>query len=429
MADLTEAAINETAEKSASSRGREPSFFQQNPRAKLLLAAVVLAVIAGLVGVWHHYSIRESTDDAQIDGHITPISARVGGTIASVEVRDNQYVEAGTVLVKLDPPDYQVAAERARADLSSAQAAAQAARTGIPLTSTTAGSQVSTSTAKLQMVQAGVIAAQKQIEAAQARSNAAKAHVAEAQANFIKASRDLERMKQLISKDEISQQQYDSAVAAEAAAQATVESARADFAEAEQSVAVAESHLVQARAGVAQARAELESSQTVPQQISITRSHAASAEARVQEAQAALDQAELNLQYTVVKAPVSGQISKKSVEPGQIIQAGQSLLAIVPLEDIWVTANFKETQLKDMRPGQPVTISVDAFGGRKFNGHVESISAATGEKFSLLPPENATGNYVKVVQRVPVKILFEKGQDPEHLLRPGMSAQPTVITK
>lgn len=429
MAELVETPVKAAGGESGLRDEGDSSFFSERPRAKWLLVAVVLAVIAALAGVWHHYSIRETTDDAQIDGHIIPISARVGGTVASVEVRDNQYVEAGTVLVKLDPRDYQVAVESARADLANAQAAAQAARTGIPVTSTTAGSQVSTSQAKVEMAQAGVSASRQQIEAAQARRNAAQARVNEAQANYTKAARDLERMKQLISKDEISQQQYDASVAAEESARATVESARADLAEAVQTIAVAESHLAQARAGVNQAHAELESSRTAPQQIAITRSHAASAEARVQEAQAALDQAELNLQYSVVKAPVGGQISKKSVEAGQIIQPGQSLLAIVPLEDIWVTANFKETQLKAMRPGQPVTISVDAYGGRKYQGHVESISAATGEKFSLLPPENATGNYVKVVQRVPVKILFEKGQDPEHLLRPGMSAEPTVITK
>ena len=429
MADLIETPAKEAQEESPLRGDRDTSFFQKRPHTKWLLLVFALAVVAGVAGTWHYYSIRETTDDAQIDGHIIPISARVGGTVASVEVRDNQYVEAGTVLVKLDPRDYQVAVERARADLANAQASAQAARTGVPVTSATAGSQVSTSEAKVEMAQAGVSAAQNQIEVAQARRNAAQARVAEAQANYTKAARDLERMKQLISKDEISQQQYDASVAAEESVRATVESARADLAEGVQTVAVAESHLAQARAGVNQAHAELASSRTAPQQVAITRSHAASAEAQVQEAQAALDQAELDLQYAVVKAPVSGQISKKSVEAGQIVQSGQSLLAIVPLEDIWVTANFKETQLKAMRPGQSVTISVDAYGGRKFKGHVESISAATGEKFSLLPPENATGNYVKVVQRVPVKILFEKGQDPEHLLRPGMSAEPTVITK
>jgi membrane fusion protein (multidrug efflux system) len=407
----------------------EGTSFRERPRAKFIVGGAALLLLGVAAFVWHYYSNRESTDDAQIDGHINPISPRVGGTVIAIEVNDNQYVEAGTVLVKLDPKDFQVAAEKAQADLASAKAAAQAARTGVPVTTTTTGSRVSTSRAQLDMAQAGLLVAQKQVEAARARRTAAQAHLAEAQANHTKAARDLDRMKQLISKDEISQQQYDAAVATATASEAAVDSARADVSEANQSVQVAESQLTQAQAEIDKARAELASAQTAPQQVAIERARAASADAQVQEAQAALDQAELNLQYTVVRAPVSGQVSKKTVELGQIVQPGQPLMALVPLQDIWVTANFKETQLKNMRPGQPVTISVDALGGRDFKGHVQSLAAATGEKFSLLPPENATGNYVKVVQRIPVKIVFEKGEDPQHLLRPGMSVEPTVITK
>ena len=410
------------------SNGERPSF-RDRPRAKFIVGGAALLLLGVAAFVWHYYSNRESTDDAQIDGHINPISPRVGGTVIAIEVNDNQYVEAGTVLVKLDPKDFQVAVEKAQADLASAKAAAQAARTGVPVTTTTTGSRVSTSQAQLQMSQAGLLVAQKQVEAARARRTAAQAHLAEAQANHTKAARDLDRMKQLISKDEVSQQQYDAAVATATASEAAVDSARADVSEANQSVQVAESQLTQAQAEIDKARAELASAQSAPQQVAIERARAASADARVQEAQAALDQAELNLQYTVVRAPVSGQVSKKTVELGQIVQPGQPLMALVPLQDIWVTANFKETQLKNMRPGQPVTISVDALGGRDFKGHVQSLAAATGEKFSLLPPENATGNYVKVVQRIPVKIVFEKGEDPQHLLRPGMSVEPTVITK
>lgn len=429
MADLIETQVKESSGETSSREEGPSSFLGTRPRAKWWLLVLGLIALGIAAGVWHYFSIRETTDDAQIDGHIIPISARVGGTVIAVEVNDNQAVKAGTVLVKIDPRDYQVAVERAQADLASAQAAAQAARTGVPVATTTTGSQVSNSQARVEMAQAGIQVAQQQVVAARARRTAAKARLTEAQANDTKAARDLERMKQLISKDEVSQQQYDAADAAAKASHAVVESARADEAAAEQAVEVAESRLVQSRAALAQARAELETAQTGPQQVAITRAHASSAEARVQEAKAALDQANLNLQYTTIVAPVGGRVSKKTVEIGQVIQAGQPLMAIVPLEDIWVTANFKETQLTNMRPGQPVTISVDAFSGRKFKGHVDSIAAATGEKFSLLPPENATGNYVKVVQRIPVKIVFEKGQDPEHLLRPGMSVEPTVTTK
>ena len=426
MAEQIETPSTETESPNGRNNG---SFFEERPRAKIYLLILVVVVAAIAFGTWHYFSTRESTDDAQIDAHIIPVSARVGGTVIEVLVHDNQQVEAGTVLVKIDPRDFQVAVEKAKADLASAEAAAIAARTGVPVAHTTTGSQVSSSQAQVEIAQAGILAAEKQVAAAHARAKASEAHLAEAQANYTKASRDLERMKQLVAKDEISQQQYDAAVAAADASKAAVASTRADAAAAEQAVQVAESHQVQTKAQLDGAHAALAAAETAPQQVAITRAQASSAEARVQVAQAALDQAELNLSYTTIKASVAGQVSKKSVEPGQVIQAGQPLMALVPLEDIWVTANFKETQLKNMRPGQPVTISVDAFGGRKYQGHVDSISAATGEKFSLLPPENATGNYVKVVQRVPVKILFEKGQDPEHVLRPGMSVEPTVITK
>ena len=232
-----------------------------------------------------------------------------------------------------------------------------------------------------------------------------------------------------MAKEEISQQQYDAAVAAADASRAAVDSAQAQASEAEEGVRVAQSRIERDRAKVAQAEATVRSARTAPQQVAMTRARSESAAARVQQARAALEQGQLNLQYTTVKAPLGGVVSRKAVEIGQIVQPGQPLLAVVPLEDIWVTANFKETQLKEMRPGQKAVVSVDAYGRREYQGHVDSIAAATGARFSLLPPENATGNYVKVVQRIPVKIVFEKGQDPEHLLRPGMSVVPTVITK
>jgi len=392
-------------------------------RTRWVVPGLVVVLAAAGYFVWQYYSVRESTDDAQVDGHITPISARVGGTVIAVNVTDNQYVEADTVLVRIDPRDYDVALQRAQADVAAAQSTALAAQTGVPITSTATASRLATAQANVEAARAALAAGQKEVNVAAAQLSFAQARLREAQAKNVWAQGDLGRMRQLIAKDEISRQQYDAALAAADQARAAVDSAQAAVAQADQGVPVAESHVAQARAALAQAQAGVEAAQTAPQEIAVMRAQFSSAEARVRQFQASLAQAQLNLEYTTVKAPVSGIVSKKSVEPGQ------PLLAIVPLDDIWVTANFKETQLNRMRPGQPALISVDAYGGRNYNGRVESIAAATGARFSLLPPENASGNYVKVVQRVPVKILLEKGQVPQHLLRPGMSVNVTVITR
>ncbi len=394
---------------------------------RALLAAGVVAVV-GILGAWWHFAGQESTDDAQVDGHIVPIAARVGGTVQAVKVEDNQVVDAGAVLVEIDPKDYRIALARAEADYADAQAALAAAQAGVPITTTTTASQMSAATASVGRADAGLTASDRDIDAARARLASAGARLKEATANATRTSRDLERMKQLIAKDEISQQQYDAAVAASDAARATVESAQAAVTEATQGIAVAESRRAQAAGALEQTHADLRSARTAPEQVAVTKARAQSAAARVQQAKAALDMAQLNLEYTTVKAPSAGRVSKKSVEPGQVTQPGQPLLAIVPVEDVWITANFKETQLHRMRPGQPVSVSVDAFG-RRLTGRVESVAAATGARFSLLPPENASGNYVKVVQRIPVKIVLDRGQDPEHLLRPGMSVVPTVYTR
>ena len=403
------------------------SFLQQ--RRVGMIAGVVLLLVAG-AGVWFWAtSGRESTDDAQIDARVTQIAARVAGTVAKVAIADNQLVEAGTVLIELDPRDYQVAVDKARAELADAEATALAAQSNVPITATTAASNVTTARGGIAQAQSGVTAADKEVEAARARLVTAQARLREAEANAARAARDVERFRGLLAKDEISQQQFDTTAAGADALKAGVDSAHSQIAEAEAGIRVAESKLAQSRAGEQQAQAELETAQTGPSQIAATRARASSAEARVMQARANLAQADLNLQYTTVKAPARGIVSKKGVNAGQVVQAGQPLLALVQIDDVWVTANFKETQLKDMRPGQRATIDVDAFGGREFKGKVDSVAGATGSRFSLLPPENATGNFVKVVQRVPVKIVLEPGQDPEHRLRPGMSVTPTVYTK
>ena len=397
-------------------------------RARLLIAVVVVLLIGA--GVWYRLTRgRESTDDAQIDSHVTQVSARVAGTIVRVAVEDNQTVDAGAMLVGLDPRDYQVAVDRARAELADAEAAAQAAQTNVPITSTTASSNILTARGGVAQAQSGIVAAEHEVAAARARLTAAQAKLREAEANATKAARDVERLRGLLAKDEVSQQQFDAAVAAGDAQRAAADSSRSQVAEAEAGVPAAESKLMQARAAEQQAHAELQSAQTAPQQVLATKARASAAEAHVQQARANLAQAELNLQYATVKAPIRGVVSRKGINAGQVVQAGQPLLAIVDVDHVWVTANFKETQLRNMRAGQNATVDVDAYGGREYKGRVDSIAGATGARFSLLPPENATGNFVKVVQRVPVKIALDPGQDPEHLLRPGMSVTPTVFTR
>ena len=402
--------------------------FLRQPRVHAGLTVLVLA-IAG-VAVWLAVTAgRETTDDAQVDAHVTQIASRVGGTVTKVAIEDNQPVEAGAILVELDPRDYQVAVEKARAELADAEASAVAAQSNVPITSTTAAGNEATARGGLTHAQSGIAAAEKEIEAAHARLVTAQARLREAEANAAKAARDVERLRGLLAKDEVSQQQFDSVTAAAEAQKAAADSARSQVAEADAGIRVAESKLAQARAAELQARAELQTAQTGPSQVTATKARASSAEARVQQARANLAQAELNLQYTTVKAPARGVVGRKGINAGQVVQAGQPLLAIVQLDEVWIVANYKETQLKDMRPGQRATVDVDALGGRGFNGKVGSLAGATGARFSLLPPENATGNFVKVVQRVPVKIVLDPGQDPEHRLRPGMSVTTTVYTR
>ena len=397
-------------------------------RYQALIALVI--VIAVATGVWLYATAgRETTDDAQVDAHVAQISARVSGTVLRVLVKDNQPAEANATLVEIDPRDYQIAVDKAKAELLDAEAAAQAAQSNVPITSTAAAGNVTSAQNSIDQAEAGINEAEKGIEAARARLAAASSRVREVEANSTRATRDVERLKGLLAKDEVSQQQYDAAVAAAEGQRAAVETAKSQVLEAETGIRTAESRLVQAKSAVKTAQAGLRSAQTGPEQVAAIRARAAAAEAHAQQARAVLAQAELNLQHTAVKAPVAGIISRKSVEVGQNVQAGQPLMAIIPLDEVWVTANFKETQLQHMRPGQKATLKVDAIGGREFTGHVDSMAAATGARFSLLPPENATGNFVKVVQRVPVKIVLEPGQDPDHLLRPGLSVEPTVYTK
>jgi membrane fusion protein, multidrug efflux system len=375
-----------------------------------LIFGAIVVLVAGFF-LWRYFTSYESTDDAQIDGHLNSISARVSGHVERLLVNDNQYVAAGTPLVEIDPRDYQVAVERAKAAYADAVATAQAAQVNVPITSVNTGSQLTGAQADVENARAGISVARQQFDAA-------RAQLEQAEANDVKAQNDLGRYKQLIDKQEISQQQYDQAVAASRASAAAVAAARA-------SAAAAEQQVTQAQSKLAQSEANLRAAGTGPQQVATTRSRAQSAEAEVQLRRAELDQAELNLQYTLIVAPVGGIVTNRTVEVGQNVSIGQEMMKVINLDDIWVTANFKETQLRHMQVGQAASIHVDT-NGQDYKGHVQSIAGASGAISSLLPPENATGNYVKIVQRIPVKITFDPGETKEHVLRPGMSVEPRV---
>jgi membrane fusion protein (multidrug efflux system) len=394
-----------------------------------ILGGVVLVLAAGGFFLWRHFAPRESTDDAQVSGHVSPIAARVGGTITGVHVNDNQPVKAGDVLVEIDPHDYQIAVSRAEADLAAAEAAASAARTTVPITSTTTTSQLDVARTGTGNAEAALHAAEREVDASRAKLNVAKARLAEVTAMATKASQDLERLKPLVAKDEVSKQQFDAAVSADTSARAAVQSAEAAIGEAQANVDVSEAKKVQAAGMVSTAKSQATAAATAPEQVAMSEARAKAADAQVLQMRAALDQARLNLERTTVRAPSAGVVSRKSIEVGQIVQVGQPLLALTALESVWVTANFKETQLREMRTGQRADVSVDAYGGKTYTGHVDSIAAATGATFSLLPPDNASGNFVKVVQRVPVKIVIDGGQDTGAVLRPGMSVNATVFVR
>ena len=389
---------------------------QPKSRRRGVIIIVVVLVVLVALGLWWRSTFSEDTDDAQINGHLIQISPRITGQVAKVDVEENQVVKAGDVIAELDPRDYQVAVENAQAAMASAQAAAAAAQVNVPITSVNTGSNLRSAESDVSGAHASVEQAEKQLEAAQAR-------VAQADANNIKAQADLARYTPLVQKDVISKQQFDAAVAAADAAKASLADARASQQAAADGIRVARDRENQAQASYKYAL-------TGPQQVAAQTARAKQAEAQVKQAQAQLDQAKLNLSYTRIVAPADGIVTRKSVEINQNVSPGQNLLTLVSLEDLWVTANFKETQLRHMAAGQAAEIHVDATG-KDYKGKVTQIGGATGSVLSLFPPENATGNYVKVVQRVPVRIDFTdlKDEDPSHMLRPGLSVEPKVRVK
>jgi membrane fusion protein, multidrug efflux system len=381
-------------------RFRRPVFF----------VPIGLLLLAGAVLLWRYFGSYESTDDAQVDAHLYPVSARVSGYVVKVNINDNEYVRQGTVLVEIDPKDYEIAIAKARADLANAEATAKSLNINVPITSVNTSSLLRSAASDVENAKAGILAAEKQLAAAHAQ-------VEQAEANDIKAQDDLRRYKRLVEKQNVSEQTYDQALAGSKASTASVAAARANEAAAQQAVQ-------QAKERYTQAEANHRAAQTGPQQVASTNARARAALADVLQKRAVVEQAELNLQYTKIIAPVSGEVNK-TVVVGLNVQPGQQLLTVVPLDDVWITANFKENQLKQMKPGQRVAINVDS-DGHTYKGHVDSIAGATGPLFSLLPPENATGNYVKIVQRVPVKIVLDSGENRDRRLRPGMSVEPKV---
>jgi membrane fusion protein (multidrug efflux system) len=387
----------------------------QRSRRRFIIIGLVAVLVVGALLFWWHSTYYEDTDDASVDGHLVQISSRINGHVAKVNVEENQFVDAGTLLVEIDPSDYQTAVNQAQANLEAAIANYEATRVNVPVININAGSNLNNANADVAGATAGVAQSEKQLQAAQAR-------VVEAQANATKAKLDLDRYTPLVQKDIISKQQYDAAVAAAAADEAGVAEAEANLVAAQDAVRIAHDRVLQAQSSQKYA-------QTAPQQVAIQRAKADQAAGQVDQARAALAQAKLNLSYCEIHAPVAGIITTKSVEDGQNVAIGQALMTLVDLDDVWITANFKETQLRHMQTGQGVTIHVDAYG-RDYDGKVTQIGGATGSVLSLFPPENATGNYVKVVQRIPVRVDLSKPEEnKDHLLRPGMSVEPKVRVK
>lgn len=407
---------------------RKPSALK-NPRVRrgLLIAGVVI-VVAGFL-FWFHYQNHESTDDAEVDGHIIPISSRVPGSVLNVLVNDNEQVKQGQVLVELDPRDYQAKVDDAKATLAVAQSHVQSATVNVPLTSATTHSDTTGAQASVAAAQAAYEQAQLALQQASTSQLAvAQANVQKQDAANQKAQSDLTRMRPLAAKEEISQQQFDAYVAAATEAEGELSAAQQNLDLAKQTIPVRRAQVASAKADLEKAEANLDAAQANRRQVRMSAANAASARASVQQAEADLEAAQLNLSYTKIVAPEDGVVTNKTVQVGQILSPGQGLMVVVPLADIWVTANYKETQLAHVQPGDRAELHVDMYG-KTFTGHVDSIAGATGSRLSLLPPENATGNYVKVVERIPVKIRLDPIPPSEAILRPGMNVEATIITK
>ena len=387
---------------------------------RIALAGLVVA-LAACITYYIYTSGHQTTDDAFIEGHIVAISPRVSGHVAKVYVEDNQKVKAGDVLVELDPRDFQARLAAVKAAKQAAQTTIRSREIDLQLTNVSSTAGLDEAQADMNTAKSNLLAAQEELAVAKASLELAKTEEVSAQAKHASDVTDLERTKTMAAKGAVTEQQLDHAKTAEvlsvsalAAARQKCETQRASVRRAEAQVAARTAQLDQSRARYATAR-------TAPEKVALSQSRLDISKQDVEKAGAEERQAELALSYTRIVAPADGFITKKSVEPGAFVQVGQALMALVR-PDVWFTANYKETQLEHMRPGQPVEISVDTYSHVTLHGMVDSIQKGTGARFSLLPPENATGNYVKVVQRVPVKIVFLQNQEGKTpLLVPGMS--------
>lgn len=430
--------------------------FFKRPLVIILAGLVLLIGLIFGVRYYHYASAHESTDDAFVDGHIIPISPKVAGYVLKLHITDNQHVDKGDLLLEIDPRDYEARLAEARANLEAAIARHNASQINVRVTNVTTSAAVEQATAGVNQARSNVRATQAQVSSAGSRLNQARTQIKTAQANAeharaqvtaaeadaVRTARDRDRYAELLKLDEVSRQQFDNAAAAARVASAQLDAARLQVVAAETQVTDAraaeqaaagevrhtESQVDESEARVGQARGQLAAAGAAPHQVAASRSQVDAASAEIEQAQAAIQQAELNLSYTKLYAPESGRVTRRTVEEGAYLQVAQSLFTIVP-DDLWVTANFKETQLTHMQPGQPAMISVDAYPDKVFNAHVDSIQRGSGAAFSLLPPENATGNYVKVVQRVPVKLVFDNPPDPNYAIGPGMSVTPAVRVK
>jgi membrane fusion protein (multidrug efflux system) len=391
---------------------------KNNSTRRFIIIAVVAVLVIGAALFYWRSTFTEDTDDAQVNGNLYQVSSRVSGQVIHVDVEEQQFVHQGDPIAEIDPKDSQVALEQAQANLANAEAEYQQAVVNVPITSVQTNTTIQTSGSD-------VLGSQAQVEQAQAQVQVNKAKVLSAAAQAQKSALDVQRYTPLVAKDVISKQQFDAAVAQAAADEGALEAAKRDVAAQEQTVNLNLQRLAQSRSN------QVQSEKNGPKQVAVQQARAAAALASIKEAQAKVDQAQLNLGYTKILAPITGIVSNKSVAFGQNLSVGQSLMTIVPLTDLWVTANFKETQLKQMHKGQEVDIEVDALGGRKFTGKIDEIGGATGSSLSLFPPENATGNYVKVVQRIPVRINFTNldQENKDFALRIGMSVEPKVRVK
>jgi len=404
----------------------------QPERARRRHRALIVALIAGIILAvggflfWQYSETYESTDDAEVDGHLVGVSTRIQGTVTGVYAEEDQSVKAGQTLVDIDPADYRVTVAQGKADVAQAEAAEQAENPQVPITQTSSETTISTTQADVASATAAVAAAEGDLAAAEGNLAAAEARLREAEANNVKAQADVARYQALVDKDEVPREQFDTVVAAAKVQAAGVDSAHAAVESARASAAASRKTVDQRRAQLAQSESRLhQANSNAPRQVAASRATLKSRQASAESARARLDRALLDLSYTKIVSPVDGVVSKRSVEVGATVQPGQQLFTVAQIADLWVTANFKETQLRRMKPGQRVTISIDAYD-QKFGGYVENMPGATGAITSLLPPENATGNYVKVVQRLPVRIRFDKNQQGLDRLRPGMSVEPKV---